>query len=431
MNQSKPKQTQQQQQKQNLPLPLKSAPVAVKQAKPSLAPSAKPFSSQGKSEVVLSNKEKVIEVVKTKKRSVSKKYGKGVGNWLKKFNPWLMAISDPFNIRGVRIPDMVTTPSGTFTIWDHRQIASNANGCCAVAYGISHPGEYPSPPRGSLIPVAWFDGLGNNDVGMVGDSATCGSGNLFGITDDIPSSIRLPKWSDNGVQGLFDNVRLVSFGVRIVFTGNYINAQGTITIVSANRNWLRNTAPLTTGGVSVELLQTHPDVQILSVPKDFGGCCIYKPLDNESLEYLSSARFLTDPEDIPDSAKGGEIYIAITGAVPDQAFQVDAVWNFEGTPRTNQLDLVDSAVSRYDMVSMESTWNALPEMPSSAPIGVKGTGPEAKIPVAAITSEKMMSEDHPAQERTMLEKIVDGIGGALDTGLKIAEKVTPFLAAVL
>lgn len=369
-----------------------------------------------------------IKQGKISSKSVKKKYGKHVSNWLKKFNPWLAAIADPFNVRGVQIPDMVTTASGCFTIFDHRQLTVNSHNVCAAAFGISHPDGYPATPRGSLVPISYSSGE-NYSVGMV-NPTTATSNALFGVTSGVPTSITLPQWTS--VTGLYNQVRLVSFGVRVVFTGNYTNAQGTITIVSATRDWMRDYSEMSSGGLSITALQLHPDVQILSVPKDFGGQAIYKPLDTSSLLY-NDVNYVVDlaTEPIPASALGGEIYIAVSGAVEGQSFQMDAVWNFEAIPRTNQLDLISTNVSKFDSVSHESTWNALPDMPTALPIGVKGSGPEAKIPAVSVVEDKFMSEPHPAQERTMLEKVVDGLGSALDTGVKVAEKVAPFLAAVL
>jgi len=380
-------------------------------------------------------KEVIIEQPKRskEKKSFGKKYGKHASNWLKKFNPWLSALSDPFNIHGIQIPDMVTSRSGTFTVWDHRQITANSGGIASLAYGVNMAAGYPGTASGSLIPVG-VSPSANNDfaVGMIGPSGATSS-TLFGTSGTLPAPIALTSYgsSSSTVVTLFNQVRLVSFGVRIVFTGNFTNAQGTITIVSATRQWLRNNTAMQNGAITLALLQSHPEVQIISIPRDFGGTAIYKPLDNVSMQYtdVTETYALTD---MPESAFGGEIYIAVTGAVSAQSFQVDACWNFEGVPRTNQLDLVSTSISKSDAVSLESTFNALPDMPSALPLSqVKESSKEVSVPDLTRHDEQIMTDRHPSQDKTMIEKIVDGVGTALDGGIKIAEKVSPFLAALL
>lgn len=366
-----------------------------------------------------------------KEKGISKKYGKHAANYLRRFSPWLRALSDPFCVHGVQIPDPVTTPSSTFTIWIRRTIVANAQGVAAVVFGLASRG-YPLTVRGSLVPVmtTGTELILSDAVGMV-SPPDADDAHLFGITSgDEPTILYYPQWAT--VRQLYSDVRVVSAGLRATYTGNFTTAEGTMTIVSAVRGWLREQSEMVSGACSVAILQSHPDACVVSIPKSYGGQCIYKPLDTVSLQYNNVNETVGEDEPVPDSYMGGEMYIAAVGVPPGQAFQVEFCINMEGIVRTNQLDLVQSNVSKYDIVSSETTWNALPEMPGSAPLATSGTGAEVKAPpIMAKTDEKLMQPQHPATEKTIIENVVDGLPGILDKGLKIAEKVTPFLAALL
>lgn len=364
-------------------------------------------------------------------RGVSKKYGKHVANYLRRFSPWLRSIGNPFSTRSVQIPDPVTTPSGTFTMMKKFQLIANNAGVCALALGIATEG-YPDQMRGSLIPISWSDGSSDYAIGMISPS-DADEAHLFGVTSGAaPIQVTFPQWSGAVLQ-FYNQTRLVSAGARIVFTGNYTNAQGTITFVSATRDWIRNLSEVTSGGLSLTILQSHPDAVVLSIPRDFGGQVIYKPLDTVSLQYSKTDIQLGASDSVPDSYKGGEMYIACVGVPEGQAFQVELCFNYEAIPRTNQLDLVNATTSKSDMVSHETTWNALPELPTAAPIGVKGSGAEVKLPKMDMPEEgKVINEPiHPATEKTMIEQLFDSMPGWIDTAKKIGGELGPLIASII
>ena len=383
----------------------------------------------------------IVKEVKIKPESSHKGHGGkselSLERKLMAADPWINAIANPFGVRGVKIPDDVTTASTTFSIETHFQVTSNANGVCTVCIGCANS-AMPSAPKGSMVPMLLNPSTDSYAIGCFNNNAALTTANLFGNSGATSStSITLPQWNSvtTTVPKVFSQVRLVACGASIQFTGNLLNAQGTFTLVSAPRRWMREFTGQNwnIGGITLAQLQTHPSVQILSIPKYMGAMTVWKPIDEFSYKYTDTQHVVDiGTEEFPDESLGGELYLVVTGAVANQAFQVDVVLNYEGIPSTNQLDLVQPTISKCDYLSMEHTLNKLPVMPTVLPY--PSPSEELKIKPPPDLSDKgqsLITPDHPAQEDTMMEKIFKGLETGIDKISTIGGKLAPLLAPLI
>jgi len=412
----------------------KVAPV-VKFAAPPL-----PKSKSGKEEevVLLPNVRSSKEKNDRRDKKIAKSLKRlGGDKFMKLGDPWLCGVTDPFHIHGVKIPDLITNPSATFTIWDHRTIQATSNGVAAVAWGISQFNSPTTEATGSLVPVDTTTALANYVVGCTNFSNASNALVYYGIGLGLnATSITLPQWNSDtsSVRNLFSHARLVSMGSRMVCTSNALNAQGVITAVSAQRSWLRNVRWNAGVGVSLQDLQSHPKAEIVSIPKYFGAMAVWTPLDLTTFDYTDLSETYVLANGLPDSATAGEIYLCASGCSTGQTFQVDTCWNFEAIPQTSQLDIVSASVSKSDPVSFSNTMNKLPDVDSVVPLApTKGTSATAAPDYEDLTnhSKDLVSQPHPMQETSMLEKIMDGVGGFATKATDIVKDISPILESIL
>jgi hypothetical protein len=257
--------------------------------------------------------------------------------------------------------------------------------------------------------------------------------NLF-YNSSAPSKFTTPNWSTSTstVPSLYTHARLVSAGFRITFTGSLLNAQGTITLVSAPRDWLRYSYWDQALPITLDMLQTHPSAKIISVPKCYGGECIYLPLDPASLTYTD----LSDtyqPGNLIDQCKGCEIYMVVSGTGSTIVqFQVEAMFNYEGIPSNNQFLTMETTVSKSDPISLAHTMNIVPLMDSTR--GMTEIKPEHILGTDVIAADDISPGKHEvvapnaAQEDTLMDKLFAGLGKAADFSEKALKKMSPFLA---
>jgi len=380
-----------------------------------------------------------VKIVEKKKEHKSRAGPVSAAETLCRADPYLGAICDPFHMHGVRVPDLDTTPSSTFTIWDHRQITANANNIAAICLGNVLPTSLPGSVAGSLLPVQNATGTLGYAVGCFVSNAGASSSQIFySAAANFCTNYSLPQWSTTAstVPSLYSQARLVSVGMRIVYTGNLLNAQGTLTLVSAPRNWLRDVKWDTNLPITLADLQAHPSAEIISIPEKFGGCVIWKPIDTLSTAY-TDLNYRQAIDNFQPQCLGGEIYGVVSGAVAGSAYQVDICWNFEGVPQTNQFDLVNTSVSKSDPISMSNTMNMVEEIPCCLPLeaGFKSSTQSPQFEdLSEADTGKLVSQDHPAQEKTIIEKVLGGmddVGKVVSKGIDMVGKVSPFLAAIL
>jgi len=220
-------------------------------------------------------------------------------------------------------------------------------------------------------------------------------------------------------------VRLVSFGCKILFTGAALNAQGKITLARCARNTLRVTN-LAQANLNVAILQSLPDSIVASVPIHGGGVVNFKPSDFGSFDYTPvNASTATTTANL-----GNEIYIAVDGAVANQTFFVEAIFNYEGLPLTNQFSLLDTAPSQSDPVSMSIAANSVAVAPGAfvLPDAVK-----SEAIASSMSSEQLVHHDAP-QEFNLTQELVNGMGNVasvVKAGKGLIDDVGPILESAL
>jgi hypothetical protein len=338
----------------------------------------------------------------TKKPAAQKALSR-YAKWQGKINPYFETIVDPFNVRGVRIPDLDVHKSCPFSVTDRRTLTVNAGGVCGVSYGIG--GTLAASPQASLVPISnnAIAGAANFAVGMVlGTGAT-----TAGLYPAIGAGtwIQLTQWTttSDSIPASFTNIRLVSAGLAINFLGNFTDCAGKITIASCPRFQQRSTLGI---GLTVDQLANLPSAKIVPVNQMEGASCCYRPTDNRSLAYTSTdvthtPASVSDWDQIAQSL-GGEMYAVVSGATAGQTFQVTFVGNYEGIPRWNTLSLLGSTPSPVDPIGLASAM--------SMAANVTPTIGDAKAALGTATGQSTglrMEAPHP-EDVSFTDKIMKG-----------------------
>jgi len=389
-----------------------------------------------------------------------KKNSKELGNSLRKADKvadvetrmlsnstYFKTISDPFNFRGVQIPDLCMYPSVPFSVTDRRQLILDVNGNGYVIYGAD--GLQGSIPHGSLVPVTWVTGTTHNfSIGMMSNSnATTPINptvNLFptGGPVNANSPIFLQQWNTPGagITNLFEKARLVSAGVAVDYTGNDFDNNGVITAAFAPRSSVVKDSLNGSIPVTVATIQNLPDAKVIPVNKNEGAVVLYRPQDFVSLDYTDVQTIYDDGSysRIPDVVYYGEMYMIVTGGTPGKVLQVTTVLNYEGIPLFNTIDLFAVQTSKSDPLELSATFNALENV---TPVSM-GTdtvlGPAHPIGTMGQEVDEIEhnvdSPNESSGNSSFMDSIfsaLSGVGGPIKEVMKIAEDVTPLVSAAL
>lgn len=362
-------------------------------------------------------------------------------------SPYFKTISDPFNFRGVQIPDLCMYPSVPFSITDRRQIVLDVNGNGYVCYGVD--GLQGSIPHGSLIPAAWTVNTTHNfSIGMISNSnATIPmvpGTNLFPSGGVVPVAqpIFLQQWSASGagITNLFEKVRLVSAGFAVDYAGNDFDNNGIITAAFAPRSSVVKDSLVGSNPVPLQTIQNLPDARVIPVNKNEGAVVLYRPQDFVSLDYSDIQTIIDDGaySRIPDVIYGGEAYLIITGGTANKILQVTTVLNYEGIPLFNTIDLFAVKTSESDPLELSATFNALENVTPVSMGTEEVLGPAH--PISTMTQDgdevehNVASEAEASGSLSFMDSIFSALGGAagpVKEVMKFAEDVTPLVKTAL
>jgi len=363
------------------------------------------------------------------KGKVAKVLNKGrVNNYLMGINPYAQTLLDPFHVRGVKIPDIITTPSATFSITLRNTLTVNASGVCGLIWGYGVSGVFPVfTPLGGLVP--YDNGLVSPGTYCVGCQLSPTATTAALLTGAVVDQ-QLPLYNSaaSSVASLFSSTRLVSFGSTIEYIGSGLNAQGKITVASEPRQTFRDTSKVAAATLSLNDVLSLRSSQTASVTLEGASTAVYFPQDSQSTSYISTRTVYPNAQFTPLQAMGGEIYLIVDGAVSGQSFQVTSVWNFEGIPLLNQMDLIQTSVSKSDPIAESHAMNIVQSAPRVAPVNAL-RGSESSD--SKQLTSALVQSDHPKQEKGMLESILDSIPDVVDKGLAVAEKVAPMVGTFL
>lgn len=388
-------------------------------------------------------------------RDVAKTLNKNamVQRMLLGMNPYLQTLLDPFNVSGVRIPDLNTHPSSSFQVIDRKQLLISAQGCAGIAYGF-YALSSSTAQGGSLTPVTYLGPLGTatNSVGMVSGTAS-NSTDIF----QLASPTYLTGWTSNTdvIPAMYQKARLVSCGVVFQYLGAPLNAKGRAILVFAPRNQLRQIAA---GGLTSDQLLKVPGSKVIPINTLSGGMVLYQPQDSASLEYadLESTTGSVPSVAVWDedanlrAAAGGELVIAFDGCTTADLVQITAVFNYEGIPKYNTLNIVSAVPSPNDPIALGHAMNRVQQLPTTY-----ATASEATNQIAPTLINVGNSQDyvpHPYQGGTspvssgikstnnvqqaeqptgMFDSILSGIGSVVNDLPGWIEKLTPLAEGLM
>jgi hypothetical protein len=358
---------------------------------------------------------------------------------------YFKTLADPFSYHGEKIPDPICYPSSTFSITDRRVLTLTSNGGGTVIYG--NVGNT-SVPSGSLIPIQWAAASVGGQSYCIGGMTT-GLG-VFSGGNIIPTAVgewianTFPNWNTSNpqVQGLYQKARLVSAGVCIDYLGTALNAKGRLTMASVPRATLRE--KMIAGSISILDIQNLVGAKIIPINKLVGGSETYHPLDLKSFEYVDLDMIGDNSSDynLPafEAALGGEMFIVIDGAEAAATCQVTAVFNYEGIPRLNTLNLVQPGPSRDDPIELSMAKNAITKVPTtfvgseasaSRPLmsGKTQISPPAVSSGTTFTPTQEQREEE--EEESFMTSILDSAEDMLSSAPGIIGKAAPLARKAL
>jgi hypothetical protein len=432
------------------------------------------------------------------KADIAKVLNKGsAGENILRSNTYLKAIVDPFNVHGCRIPDLVTTPSSTFAILDRRVLTVSSGGLCGMTYGIA-----PKPSAdaaGSLVPLALYASSekkrqveqllkpsrlsrsGNDSKMKILDAnrfrkistprdrlraiqeldafdassyeigcilpTGASTADLFTLGGTPPVGITFDQWniSINTIQELFQNVRLVSCGVAVNFTGNLTDSDGTMTLAFLPRRSLIRQLADANIAISLAQIQELPGSRILPLNDLKGGTVVYTPQDSLSLAYVNEQElydYTGDTGTWPDAAMGGEFYIIISGADSGRTIQISSVFNYEGIPNTGNVNLIQTIASPSDPIGLSHAFNVLESVPNVIGNTAKAQGlVNGKTQLVSngsltsssmgITDTSLNSGSAPKKQESLTDKLLGALGTVGNKVLDTAVDNIPKLLGML
>lgn len=337
---------------------------------------------------------------KYKARSKQALKGKELSQFFASMNPYVMTVADPFAVRGVRIPDVITTPSTTFSLTQRftvQQVDPLKTSACFILGANSVANDTQSAYTG-LIPlpnnVAGTTGTIAYSIGQVlqsNDTTFLGSS----ITDPTNTFIFWDDWklSNISVQNLFSQVRLVSFGLAVAYTGAPLVASGTLTAVMVPYATARD---IIKGGTTFTLnqIQNLPGASVVPINKECGSMARYIPYDVNSQIYVETDTFANsiiplDAETIRRHIPG-VLFVVASGMSPASPWSLQAslVGNYEGVPRESAVNFVSAQVSRSDPIGLAHASNVMEELPTALPTSAPA---EVAPPAAGSMADKSLA----------------------------------------
>jgi len=180
---------------------------------------------------------------------------------------YALAISDPFDVHGVGIPYPPNVPSETITVWNRSTMNGNT-----TAFVVFNP----------------FLALGGSDYDCVLSTAIAYTGTTIqtsettGVTGSYSNSPLVD--ADLGAAGV--QFRLVSAGVRVMYSGDENNRGGRVTGFVQPHHYTLN-------GYSEGSLLAYPDSHTDAVERKW-NTIRYFPIEESELKYSSSLSGFTN-----------------------------------------------------------------------------------------------------------------------------------------
>lgn len=378
-----------------------------------LAKSEKAISKEIKAD---SKKEKVKKIVKKQISKIP---------FLSRNNSYAHALLDPFNVHSVFTPDEDYQEACLFSATRRSTLTAGANGVCGNVYGICVQGSFPTyTPFGGLVP--YNTGGGSNYT--VGFTLPTGA-QTTALINAAVTTISIPNFNliQNTIPANFSRVKLVSWGVKVMYTGNALNAAGKLTLAYAPVGTLTNAvAGTTTFNLNQVLALKNVFVFPVASLMTKAAAIRWKPTDISDQAYVqvsTQVSYLPSGQPYPPGCAPCEIFLIADGVPVGGTFWLEEVWNFQAIPTTSTLNFVSTGVPKYDPISLAHAQNVIQELPAATLV--------PPVPSENMAAPETNIRHHePTEQKPLFEQIM-GPGGWVDKGLQVAETFTPMVKGLL
>jgi len=384
-------------------------------------------------------------------------------DYLTQLDPYYQTLVNPFEVHGVKIPDLEGAPSGVVTLMNRMTITVGGNGVAGAAFGVIGATGYeaagslvplkfvqftgstgavqakpppPTGPKGVLCPtqpkvraaanpspmpaVVSYDRAWDQAVGFLVEDAsdifTAAQGSGLGDAN----ALRFSNWTNDGdgstfghsaMTDLYTRARLVSFGAQVQFLGNYTQASGRIVAASVGRQSVNRAFLPTLTADDIALL---PGARVVPVNQLGGASVVYRPTDNRSFQYTDLDQYYFGDIALPMvdarsfwndnvEALGGELYLIITGATAGSTFELTWVGNYEVGARTGAISMSAMTPSPSDPIALGHIMNRLQYESPAKPLKPMTSG--------ADMTPMLVHQEQPREN--WFDKLIKGINSAM------------------
>jgi len=220
---------------------------------------------------------------------------------------------------GVKIPDIVAFPSGTFQVVQDGTLPCGTGGDSVGLLFLPIVGN-----QSTIYPIQTFKGTSTGSI-------------------SVGTSVNWP--GVNGIVGVYGSFRPVSAMVELEFIGASSADQGMM-LGSLYPSANHNVAP-----VSWDLAMAKPNTEV--VPVRNGIKILWKPEDSSDFQFVNEAAVSlgTLPHYYP------QLFVAATGLVASSSvIRYHVVCNFEALPNTDSVNLAHTDPSPYDASQLRAAF---------------------------------------------------------------------------
>jgi len=299
-------------------------------------------------------------------------------------NDYFLTLADPFNVRGVGIPDLDAHPSLKFHIVKRVATSTNGFGCGGAIFGY-YPSNAAIPygglvPTNMTVPAGWPATSPRAPIGFTLSSTAVSTALITGVSFASAGTHGIfyencgftNGGAASGVMNYINKLRLVSMGVSIRSLGAPLTSQGTVLIAQAPFGTLAQYSG-TAANVNVTAIVNLPGSVLIPLNEFKAGNVLYRPLDTFSTKYTdenisyslpaNSAEYYTDF----GNSLLNELYVIVYGTdiANPMDLEIRVYSNFEAIPNTNTLDLATPTVEPIDLQGLGMAMQACQVIPAT------------------------------------------------------------------
>jgi hypothetical protein len=392
-------------------------------------------------------------------KKIGKKALKGYASqYLALLNPFALTLIDPFRFRGVRVPDLITTPSTVCCLQQTFTVEPGADGNILIMVGtkMANATAVPAWPAGvlraGLVPLDTSVGVAVDPTSYaIGQVISSSSTTQFdtGVATTVNQGLYWSAWGrNNGVPTIASSGRLVSAAVAVQYTGAPLIASGTYTTVSCSNDVLESLAFDT--GMTYARIKALPTATTTALNTMKGVAVRYLPTSAARSDYiklgtLNNSTAAADGTDVRNHSQTSMlVMINGMGGASSNPVEVTVCANYELLPNTNSLSFVDTGVSHADPVSYSQALNLSQQVSPAYPSAeiafdspnAAGSGASAVQPASALTvGATQYPHDDISQmmgnASTMFDTLLTQGAGAVEKATSMIEKYGPVVEGLM